>query len=180
MAADPQRLRLVLGPLPRKGLRRSCLSRLSLPTVAVEQRSPMDEGQGASAAASDAGWEVLGPSSLFSQLDDPELELRVRAAQQGLPGTSGMPGCRWMLHDYDVSLCRVHQAGQFYYSCFLVLRIFVGLLNLTRRAFYIDQAVLPLIFTTRPVPRTTVPQIVPNVFTELLYRKKLAALCAHI
>ncbi|XP_072144210.1 uncharacterized protein [Dermacentor andersoni] len=43
-------------------------------------------GQGASAAASDAGWEVLGPSSLFSQLDKPKLELRVRAAQQGLPG----------------------------------------------------------------------------------------------
>ncbi|XP_075535514.1 uncharacterized protein LOC142571110 [Dermacentor variabilis] len=44
--------------------------------------------QGASAAASDAGWELLGPSSLFSQLDEPELELRGRAAQQGLPGVS--------------------------------------------------------------------------------------------
>nr|XP_054926208.1 uncharacterized protein LOC129384642 [Dermacentor andersoni] len=43
-------------------------------------------GQGASAAASDAGWEVLGPSSLFSQLDKPKLDFRVRAAQQGLPG----------------------------------------------------------------------------------------------
>ncbi|XP_075527195.1 uncharacterized protein LOC142559488 [Dermacentor variabilis] len=47
-------------------------------------------------------------------------------------GTRGMPGCRWMRHDYDVLLCRVQQAGQFYHSCFFVLRIFVGLLDLTR------------------------------------------------
>ncbi|XP_065304441.2 uncharacterized protein [Dermacentor albipictus] len=79
---------------------RRLLSRKRLDFVAVQETKIT--GQGAGAAASDAGWEALGPSSLLSQLDEPELDLRIRAAQQGFPGVSttyfiaAMPAYRYI------------------------------------------------------------------------------------